>query len=147
MTADPDENPFASPQVIEEDPYDAHIVGADGETIIRNPPPNSLVLAWILGVALCPIKFISLAALGPCGLIMIAPLMGVLGYMLTPRRWVMPFAVAFFLADAGLLGIGILTARSPTVALVMLIGVIFCLINCGCLFQRSALDYYHRPAT
>ncbi len=150
MTSRPEDNPFASPQTIEEESFEAQVVLADGELPKRDPPPSSIVLAWILGVALCPIKFISLTAIGPCGLLMIAPLIGILGYLLTRRRWVWPAAIAFFVIDAGLLGFGVWAAiqfNLLPVAVAQLVGVTFCLVICGCLLQRSAVDYYYRPAT
>ncbi|PQO36624.1 hypothetical protein [Blastopirellula marina] len=122
----------------------------EGELPKPDPPPSSLVLAWMLGVALFPIKFISLTAIGPCGLLMMPPLLGILGYLLTRNRWIRPLAIVFFLADAGLLSLGVVAAIHfgiLAVAVAELIGVTICAIICACLFQRSASDYYYRPAT
>lgn len=150
MNTRPEDNPFASPQTLEEETFQAQVVPVDSELPKPDPPPSPLVLAWILGVALFPIKFISLAAIGPCGLLMIPPLLGILGYLLTRNPWIRPLAIVFFLADAGLLGLGVVAAIHfgiLPVAITQLIGVTFCAIICVCLFQRSASDYYHRPAT
>lgn len=150
MNMRPEDNPFASPQTIEEAAIEAQVVPVEGGLPKPDPPPGPLVLAWVLGVALFPIKFISLAAIGPCSLLMIPPLLGILGYLLTRTPWIRPLAIAFFLVDAGLLSLGIFAAIHfgiLGVAVVELIGVTFCGIICACLFQRTVSDYYYRPAT
>ncbi|RCS52729.1 hypothetical protein DTL42_07790 [Bremerella cremea] len=144
------ENPFASPQLIEEETVEVKLVSVDGDLAKRQAPPVSLQLAWLLGVVLLPIKFISLLVFGPCGVLMIAALVGMLVYLLKPRRWVWPAALVFFLFDAAFLAIGIAAAIHfglLMVAIVVVVGVTLCLIICGCLFQRSAWDYYHRTTT
>lgn len=144
MPGAPEDNPFASPKGLDEEEIDAQAV-PDPKSIVKRPPtPDSILLAWMMALVLCPVQVI---CLGFVGIFLVIPLVGVLAYLPTRASWVWSAAIVFFLVEAILLGLaalGMLSMGTLPVAAILVISVVLCLAIIVCLCQRSARDHYHR---
>ena len=144
MTGVPEDNPFASPVGLDEVEIEAQVV-PDPQTSKKRPPtPDSILLAWMMGLVLCPVQII---CLGFVGIFLVIPLVGMLAYLPTRSKWVWSAAIVFFLIEAvvlGLAALGTLSIGMLPIAGILVISVLLCLAIIGCLCQRSARDHYHR---
>ncbi|PQO46225.1 hypothetical protein [Blastopirellula marina] len=140
----PSDNPFASPQGLDEEEINAQLV-PDPQTSKKQPPtPDSILMAWMLGVVLIPMQIVCFSFFG---LVLIAPLFCLLAYLPTRARWVWSTAIVFFLVEVLLLGATVVLSLGisiSTITIVLVISVALCLMIIACLCRRSAWEHYHR---
>lgn len=144
MPGHAEENPFASPQGLDEVEIEAQVVPDPAKREKRPRTPDSILLAWMMGLVLCPVQIICLSFLG---IFLVIPLIGILAYLPTRTRKVWSAAIVFFLIEAivlGLAALGTLSMGMLPIATILVISVMLCLAIIGCLCQRSAREHYHR---